>query len=80
MFCALMNKSNTKTNNIGNEKWKCNIICLYGLSECKTMPYLCCHNLNIYVIFNWFVLTASILCNLYFPFLLFVKVVILCFC
>ncbi len=37
--CALMNKSNTKTNNIGDEKWKCNIIlemlhCLYGLSEC----------------------------------------------
>ncbi len=34
----------------------------------------------IYVIFNWFVLTASILCNLYCPFLLFVKVVISCFC
>ncbi len=36
---ALMNKSNTKSNNIGNEKWKCNIIlemldCLYGLSDC----------------------------------------------
>ncbi len=37
------------------------------------MPDLCCHNLNIYVILNWFVLTASILCNLYCPFLLFVK-------
>ncbi len=24
--CALMNKSNTKSNNIGNEKWKYNII------------------------------------------------------
>ncbi len=38
-FCALMKKSNTKSNNIGNEKWKCNIIlemldCLYGLSDC----------------------------------------------
>ncbi len=37
--CALMNKSNTKSNNIGNQKWKCNIIlemldCLYGLSDC----------------------------------------------
>ncbi len=37
--CALMNKSNKKSNNIGNEKWKCNIIlemldCLYGLSDC----------------------------------------------
>ncbi len=37
--CAFMNKSNTKSNNIGNEKWKCNIIlemlnCLYGLSDC----------------------------------------------
>ncbi len=37
--CALMNKSNTKSNNINNEKWKCNIIlemldCLYGLSDC----------------------------------------------
>ncbi len=37
--CALMNKSNTPSNNIGNEKWKCNIIlemldCLYGLSDC----------------------------------------------
>ncbi len=37
--CALMNQSNTKSNNIGNEKWKCNIIlemleCLYGLSDC----------------------------------------------
>ncbi len=36
--CALMNKSNTKSNNIDNEKWKCNIIleilgCLYGLSD-----------------------------------------------
>ncbi len=36
--CALMIKSNTKTNNIGNAKWKCNIIlqmldCLYGLSD-----------------------------------------------
>ncbi len=37
------------------------------------MPDLCCHNLNIYVIFNWFVLTASVLCNSYCPFLLFVK-------
>ncbi len=32
---ALMNKSNTTSNNIGNEKWKCKIIlemldCLYG--------------------------------------------------
>ncbi len=42
------------------------------------MPDLNCHNLNIYVIFNWFVLTASILCNSYCPFLLFV--VILSFC
>ncbi len=37
--CALMNKSNTKSNNIGNEKWKYNIIlemldCLYSLSDC----------------------------------------------
>ncbi len=37
--CALMKKSNTKSNNIDNEKWKCNIIfemldCLYGLSDC----------------------------------------------
>ncbi len=24
--CALKKKSNTKSNNIGNEKWKCNII------------------------------------------------------
>ncbi len=36
---VLMNKSNTKSNNIGNEKWKCKIIlemldCLYGLSDC----------------------------------------------
>ncbi len=35
--CALMKKS--KSNNIANEKWKCNIIlemldCLYGLSDC----------------------------------------------
>ncbi len=35
IVCALMNKSNTKSINIGNEKWKCNIIlemldCLYG--------------------------------------------------
>ncbi len=34
-----MNKSNTKSNNIGNEQWKCNIILemldyLYGLSDC----------------------------------------------
>ncbi len=29
---------------------------------------------------NWFVLTASILCNFNCPFLLFVKVVILCVC
>ncbi len=36
------------------------------------MPDLCCHNLNNDVIFNWFVLTASILCNFYCPFLLFV--------
>ncbi len=38
-ICALMNKSNTTSNNIGNEKWKCIIIlemldCLYGLSDC----------------------------------------------
>ncbi len=37
--CALMNKSNTTSKNIGNEKWKCNIIlemldCFYGLSDC----------------------------------------------
>ncbi len=37
--CALMNKSNTTSNNICNEKWKCTIIleildCLYGLSVC----------------------------------------------
>ncbi len=32
------------------------------------MPDLCYHNLNIYVIFNWFVLR-----NLYCRFLLFVK-------
>ncbi len=37
--CALMNKSNTTSNNIGNEKRKCNIIlemldCLYDLSDC----------------------------------------------
>ncbi len=37
--CALMNKSNTTSYNIGNEKWKCNIIlemqdCLHGLSDC----------------------------------------------
>ncbi len=37
--CALMNKSNTTSNNIGNEKRKCHIIlemihCLYGLSDC----------------------------------------------
>ncbi len=37
--CALMNKSNTTSNNIRNAKWKCNIIlemleCLYGLSDC----------------------------------------------
>ncbi len=37
--CALMNKSNTTSNNICNEKWKCNIVlemldCLYGLSDC----------------------------------------------
>ncbi len=75
--CALMNKSNTKSNNISNEKWKCNIIlemldCLYVLRG-ETMPDLCCHNWNIYVIFNSFVLTASILRNLYCPFLLFVK-------
>ncbi len=36
---ALMNKSNTKSNNIGNENWKCNIVlemlnCFYGLSDC----------------------------------------------
>ncbi len=36
--CALMNKLNTTSNNIGNEKWKCNIIlemldCLSGLSD-----------------------------------------------
>ncbi len=37
--CVLMNKSNTKSNNTGNEKWKCDIIlemldCLYGLNGC----------------------------------------------
>ncbi len=37
--CALMNRSTTTSNNIGNEKWKCNIILemldrLYGLSDC----------------------------------------------
>ncbi len=37
--CALMNKSNTTSNNIGNEKWKYNIIleildCVYGLTDC----------------------------------------------
>ncbi len=37
--CASMKKSNTKSNNIGNEKWECNISlempdCLYGLSDC----------------------------------------------
>ncbi len=37
--CALMNKSNTKSNNISEEKWKYNIILemldyLYGLSDC----------------------------------------------
>ncbi len=37
--CASMNKSNKTSNNIGNEKWKYNIIlemldCLYGLSDC----------------------------------------------
>ncbi len=37
------------------------------------MHDLCCHNLNIYVIFIWLVLTTSILCNLYCPFLLFVN-------
>ncbi len=36
--CTLMNKSNAKSNDNGNEKWKCNIIlemldCLYGLSD-----------------------------------------------
>ncbi len=25
-ICVLMNKSNTKSNNIGNQKWKCNVI------------------------------------------------------
>ncbi len=45
-----MNKSNTKSNNIGFKKWKCNIIlemlnCLYGLSDCglsidKAIQYL----------------------------------------
>ncbi len=34
MFVTLMKKSNTTSHNIGNEKWKCNIIlemldCLY---------------------------------------------------
>ncbi len=37
--CALIKKANTKSNNIGNEKWKGNIIlemldCLYGLTDC----------------------------------------------
>ncbi len=37
--CALLNKPNIKSNNIGNEKWKCNIIlerldCVYGFSNC----------------------------------------------
>ncbi len=37
--CASLNNSNTTSNNIGNENWKCNIIlemldCLYGLSDC----------------------------------------------
>ncbi len=42
------------------------------------MSDLCYHNLNIYAIFLiGLFLTASILCNLYCPFLLFV--VILCF-
>ncbi len=36
---ALTEKSNTTSNNIGNEKWKCNIILemldyLYGLCDC----------------------------------------------
>ncbi len=26
IVCALMNKSNTKSDNIGNKKWKCIII------------------------------------------------------
>ncbi len=35
----LMNKSNTKSNNNRNEKWKCNFIlemldCMYDLSNC----------------------------------------------
>ncbi len=39
-ICTLIKKSNTKSNNIGIEKWKCNIIlemldCLYGLSDCR---------------------------------------------
>ncbi len=40
-ICALMNKSNTTSNNIGNEKWKCDtciilemLDCMYGLSNC----------------------------------------------
>ncbi len=37
---ACVAASITKSNNIGNEKWKCNIIlemldCLYGLSDCR---------------------------------------------
>ncbi len=37
--CGLINKSNTTSNNIGNEKWKYTIIlelldCLYCLSDC----------------------------------------------
>ncbi len=37
--CALMDKSNTTSYNIGNEKWKCDVIlemldCLYGLNNC----------------------------------------------
>ncbi len=73
-ICALMNKSNTTSNNIGNEKSKCNIIlemldCLYGLSEYGfSIDGLCCKNMNICVIF---IFTTSVLCNWHCPFLFF---------
>ncbi len=48
---------NTTSNNIGNEKWKSNIILemldfLYGFSDYwgETLPHLCCNNMNIWVI------------------------------
>ncbi len=42
VFWSLMNKSNTTSNTIGNEKWKCNIIlemldCLCDLSDHVTI-------------------------------------------